>query len=136
MIFTGREKEAILPKALVESEMHLDDRVCMMPLCTMLKCTTARLFQADEILTAINDLVSRVGADVSEPLPLRFIYKLGCDGTGGMSQYNQNAADGSFVEDNKLFGNCNFFHTSSLIPVGKFSSFLLPAPFNHPVNKK
>ena len=104
MIFTGREKEAILPKALVESEMHLDDRVCMMPLCTMLKCTTARLFQADEILTAINDLVSRVGADVSEPLPLRFIYKLGCDGTGGMSQYNQNAADGSFVEDNKLFG--------------------------------
>ena len=74
-----------------------------MPLLTVLKCTVARLFEVDRIKVGITELASQVGADSSNPLQLRFFYKLGCDGTGGMSQY-QNAADGSSFEDNKLFG--------------------------------
>ena len=103
--YMNREKQAILPKALIESDMEVSDTVCTMPLFTVLESTITRLFEVERIKIKIDSLVSQVGADATNPLNLRFFYKVRCDGTGGMGQYNQNCSDGSSVEDNKLFGN-------------------------------
>ena len=103
--FMVREKNRILPKSLIEAEMELSDKVAKMPLNTMLARTLTHLYEVDRIKSKIDDLVVQVGASSANPLPLRFLYKIGMDGTGGMSQYHQNCTDGSFIEDNKLFGN-------------------------------
>lgn len=107
--YMNREKKLILPNSVIESDMEVSDTVCSMPLFTMLESTVTRLFEVDRIKVKIDSLVEQVGANATNPLDLRFFYKVGCDGTGGMSQYHQNCSDGSSVEDNKLFGNCPSF---------------------------
>ena len=87
-----------------DSQGTLTDSECMMPLLAMLKGHVSRLFEIKELKDSINHLTGLVGADSVEPLILSLFYKIGCDGTGGLSQYQQKTSEGKTIDDRKLLG--------------------------------
>ena len=74
--YMGREKEAILPKSLIDSHMTLTDQVCMVPLFNIVKCTVSRLFEVDVVKDVVTDLTTRLGSSSTDPLHVRFLYKV------------------------------------------------------------
>ena len=95
----NREKEAILPTSVKESYLSVTSQCAVMPLPSVLDLTLDRLLQVQSVKDRIETLKTEHGS-----LKLKFLFKIGCDGTTGLGQYNQNSTDGEVMEDSRLFG--------------------------------